>query len=91
MKGETMDRTLCRHNLGGAILSRAIADYRKQDPFLHEMAKAFLYPRDAAARGHFLWVVSLLPEMDPAWLRDQLDCHQMKWDGQRRMHLAAKA
>lgn len=91
MKGARMNRmdrtenTLCQHNLGGAILGRAIADYRKQDPYLHETAKAFLYPRDAVTRGHFLWVVSLLPEVNPVWLREVLDCNQRKWDGQRRL------
>lgn len=75
--------TPCKRNLGGAIVLAAIRDYRSRNRRVHEHAREFLYPRTAATRNHFAWVMTLAPGVDPGWLREALDRLQTKWDQQR--------
>jgi hypothetical protein len=73
----------CKRNLGGAIVLAAIRDYRSRKPKVHADARDFLYPRTAARRSHFAWVMTLAPSVDPGWLREALDRRRGKWDQQR--------
>jgi hypothetical protein len=72
-----------RSNLGAAILLAAVQDYRSLNEDLHKDAERFLYPQTLEAQDHYDWVVSLVDELNPAWLRDSLDRSRSKWDWQR--------
>jgi hypothetical protein len=78
-----------RCNLGAAILLSAVQDYRSLNEDLHKDAERFLYPQTIESQEHYDWVVSLVDELNPAWLRDSLDRSRSKWDWQRAARIRA--
>lgn len=78
-----------RCNLGAAILLAAVQDYRSLNEDLHKDAERFLYPQTIESQEHYDWVVSLVDDLNPAWLRDSLDRSRNKWDWQRAARIRA--
>jgi len=78
-----------RGNLGAAILLAAVQDYRSLNEDLHKDAERFLYPQTLESQEQYDWVVSLIDELNPAWLRDSLDRSRNKWDWQRAARISA--
>lgn len=71
------------HNLGAQIIAVAISDMRTGSCQTSRNAEAFLYPQSPQAVEHFTWVMDLMPKVNPAWLRHQLDAWRIRLTPER--------